>query len=179
MIIHFITGNEGKARELQAFVPNVRQLKVDLPEIQSLDPHKIIRAKLEAAFAHHKGPLMVEDTSLCVEGLQGLPGPLVKWFEQTIGDTGIYKMAQCFGNMHATARVVIGYAEHPGDTHFFEGTISGTIVAPRGTNGLGWDIIFQPDGHHQTFAEMTANEKNAVSMRRLAAEQLHAYLQKK
>lgn len=176
MLIHFVTGNAGKLREVQALVPEVRQLRIDLPELQSMDPHVIIRAKLQAALTHHDGPLLVEDTSLHADGLQGLPGPLVKWFEETVGDAGIYAMAQASGNTRVTARVILGYAEHPDDVHFFEGTASGQLVAPRGSNGMGWDMIFQPDGRDRTFAEMTAEEKNAISMRRRAVEQLQAYL---
>lgn len=174
--MYFLTGNAGKLREVQALIPTIQQLDVDLPELQSLDPHDIIRAKLEAAFKHHDGPLLVEDTSLHLDGLHGLPGPLVKWFEKTVGDDGIHTMAQAFGNTRATACVVIGYAARPGDMHFFEGTIEGQIVAPRGKNGFGWDVILQPDGHDRTFAEMSADEKNTMSMRRIAVEKLRTYL---
>ena len=46
--------------------------------------------------------------------------------------------------------------------------------APRGTNGFGWDAIFQPLGSERTFAEMTPEEKDHFSMRRLALEQLRS-----
>jgi len=44
--------------------------------------------------------------------------------------------------------------------------------SPRGTSGFGWDAIFQPLGSERTFAEMTPEEKDRFSMRRLALEQL-------
>ena len=48
----------------------------------------------------------------------------------------------------------------------FEGEVKGTIVdAPRGSNGFGYDPIFQPDGYDKTFAEMTDDEKNQISHR--------------
>ena len=49
---------------------------------------------------------------------------------------------------------------------FFEGTIPGTVVPPRGGNGFGWDAIFQPEKPTKTFAEMTAQEKNQFSIER-------------
>jgi XTP/dITP diphosphohydrolase len=45
-------------------------------------------------------------------------------------------------------------------------------IAPRGTNGFGWDAIFIPDGETRTFAEMTGAEKDARSHRRRAWEAL-------
>jgi len=50
--------------------------------------------------------------------------------------------------------------------------VKGTIVEPRGETNFGWDPIFQPEGYTKTFAEMSADEKNSLSMRKLAAEKL-------
>lgn len=175
-MIYFITGSAKKLAEVQAILPDVQQLEIDLPEIQALDAHVIIRAKLQEAFKHHQGEFMVEDTSLALAGLNGLPGPLIKWFMQTVGNDGLAKLAADSGNPHATATTLIGYARTPDDIHFFEGTIEGEIVAPCGETNFGWDPIFLPAGHTKTFAEMTADEKNEVSMRRRAVDQLKAYL---
>lgn len=176
MSILFITGSANKLAEVKAILPDVEQLDVDLPEIQEMDPHKIIAAKLQEAFKHHQGELMVEDTSLVCSGLNGLPGPLIKWFGKTTGYDGLATMVKNSGNMAATARTVIGYARTPEDIQYFEGVVEGQIVEPRGETNFGWDPIFLPDGHNKTFAEMTADEKNKVSMRRLAVEQLKLYL---
>jgi len=177
MSLYFITGSANKLAEAQAILPDVQQLEVDLPEIQELDAHAIIAAKLQEAFKHQQGEFMVEDTSLSFAGLNGLPGPLNKWFMKTIGIEGLAKLATDSGNPHATASTLIGYARTPDDIHFFEGKIEGEIVAPRGETNFGWDPIFLPTGHSKTFAEMTAEEKNEVSMRRLAVEQLKQHLQ--
>lgn len=64
MTIHFITGSANKLAEMRAILGDVEQLEIDLPEIQELDAHKIIRAKLEEALKHKKEAFMVEDTSL-------------------------------------------------------------------------------------------------------------------
>lgn len=175
-MIYFITGNKGKFEEVRAILPEVEQLDIDLPEIQGIDPHEIIKAKLQAAFAHHEGEFMVEDVSLSFDCLNGLPGPLIKWFLKTIGNEGLVHLAAKLGDDRATARTMIGYAKSKDDLHFFEGVVEGRIVTARGESGFGWDSIFLPDGHEKTFAEMATEEKNAISMRRIAVNKLKEFL---
>ncbi|MCX6787699.1 MAG: non-canonical purine NTP pyrophosphatase [Candidatus Kaiserbacteria bacterium] len=176
MSIHFLTGSQNKLAEMQAILGDVEQLDIDLPEIQEIDAHKIIRAKLMEALKHKKEAFIVEDTSLYFDALSGLPGPLIKWFMKTVGNDGLFKMAEAFGNYAAEAKTIIGYTDGSGNIEFFEGSVRGMIVAPRGETNFGWDPIFQPEGKDKTFAELTAEEKNSVSMRRLAAEKLKAHL---
>ena len=87
-------------------------------------------------------------------------------------------MAEAFGNFNAEAKVIIGYSNSVGEISFFEGNTKGTIVAPRGTEGFGWDPIFQPEGYEKTFAELGVEEKNKFSMRRIAVEKVKEFLNK-
>ncbi len=172
-MISFITGNKGKFAEVQAIIPDVHQLDIDLPEIQEIDPKKVIEAKLkEARTQYAEREFIVEDTSLSLMCLNGLPGPLIKWFTKAMGNEGLVRITERFENNRAEARTMIGYLNAPGEISFFEGVIPGRIVSPRGDAGFGWDPIFLPDGYEKTFAEMTPVEKNAVSMRRIAVEKL-------
>lgn len=174
--LYFITGNKGKLAEVQAILGDVVEgLDIDLPEVQEIDAHKIIKAKLEEAQKHHKGEFIVEDTSLYFEAMNGLPGPLIKWFMKTVGNDGLYKLASAFDNFNAEAKTIIGHSDLDGEIEFFEGNIKGKIVSPKGT-GFGWDPIFQPDGYTKTFGELTAEEKNSFSMRKLALEQFKKHL---
>ncbi len=177
MSLYFITGNKGKLAEVQSILGNVEGLDIDLPEIQELDAHKIIKSKLEEAEKHQLGEFIVEDTSLYIEGMNGLPGPLIKWFLKTINSEGIFKLAQSFGNFNAIAKTIIGYSNFAKEISFFEGELRGTIVSPRG-QGFGWDPIFQPEGYSKTFGELTAEEKNSFSMRKIAVEKLKQHLGK-
>jgi len=176
-VIRFITGSRYKLEEVRAVVPDIEQLEMDLPEIQELDPHAIIKAKLEAAFAHAEGEFIVEDTSLYLEALGGFPGPLIKWFLKALGLEGLVSLCEKLGDDRAVAKTVIGYAKHREEISFFEGVLSGRIVRPRAASDFGWDAIFLPDGHDKTFAEMSREEKNAVSMRGQAAGKLKGFLQ--
>jgi inosine triphosphate pyrophosphatase len=120
--LYFITGNKNKFAEVKAIIPEVEQLEIDLEEIQEIDAHKIIEAKLKEAIKHHKGSFIIEDTSLYLDGLNGLPGPLIKWFMQKLGTEGIYKLAKDSGNIKAEAKTIIGYAKNAKEIKFFEGS---------------------------------------------------------
>jgi inosine triphosphate pyrophosphatase len=177
MSLQFITGNKGKFAELHAIISEVEQLDIDLPEVQEIDARKIIEAKLDEALKDHSGEFIVEDTSLYYDNMNGLPGPFVKWFLKTVGNEGLYKVAQLFG-VDATIKTIIGYTNGSNEIQFFEGEAKGTIVEPRGDNGFGFDPIFQPEGFGKTLAEMTMEEKNMISTRKIAAMKLQEYLSK-
>lgn len=178
MALYFITGSKNKFAEVKAALPDIEQMEMDLPEIQELDPHKIITAKLfEARMTlRHGSALMVEDTSLCLDALGGLPGPFIKWFLQAVGSQGLYKIADSLNSYKAVARTLIGYTDEQGKIEFFEGETRGTIVPERVPPKFGWDAIFLPEGYDKTYAELSVAEKNAVSQRGKALAKLKAHL---
>lgn len=178
METYFITGNEGKLKESQALIPEIKGKKLDLPEIQEIDPYKIIKKKLKEATDKYTGHFLVEDTSLYLKCLNGFPGPLIKWMLKSIGNDGIYELVNKYDNNQVLAKTIIGYTNNS-NIKFFEGELKGTIVEPRGEKGFGWDSIFQPDGFNKTLAEMNTKEKNKISMRRIALLKLKEYLEKK
>ena len=175
-MIYFITGNQNKIREARSIIPDIEGFDIDLPEIQEIDAHAIIKEKLLEGLKHKDAELIVEDTSLYFDALNGLPGPLIKWFLNTNGNDGLFNIAQKLGNNKAQAKTIIGYAKSADEIKYFEGVIEGEIVAPSGETNFGWDPIFKPLGHKITFAEMGADEKNAISMRKIAFEKLKEYL---
>ena len=176
MKITFVTGSQNKYDEAKQIIPELERQDLDLVEIQEIDPKIIISHKLEEAKKVLQGNLVVEDTSLYFDSLVGLPGPLIKWFMKTIGNNGLVKLVESFGNPKATAKCIIGLSKEDGTLEYFEGSTDGEIVEPRGDNGFGWDPIFQPTGWNKTFAEMTQEEKNEISMRRIAFQKLSGYL---
>lgn len=183
MKLYFITGNKNKLQEIRNLfldIPEIEidNLNIDLPEIQELDSKKVILEKIEVAKEKDKSlkNIFVEDTSLCFDYLNGFPGPLIKWLYTAAGPQKISEMLK--PNNKATAIVSIGFYDGK-DTHFFEGKVTGKIVSPRGDDRFAWDLIFMPDGHNKTYAEMTIEEKNNISMRRLAIFSFKEYLLKK
>ena len=74
-------------------------------------------------------------------------------------------------------RCVIALARNGRLLGTFEGAVDGEIVDPaRGTNGFGYDPVFQPDGFEETFAEMTTELKNEISHRAKAIAALREIL---
>ena len=176
IMIYFITGNKNKFTEAKAILHDVEQMDIDLPEIQEIDAKEIIRKKLLEALNYTKGEFIVEDTSLRFYCLKGLPGPLIKWFLKTVGNNGLAEIAEKLGDDRAEAKTIIGYARNREKIYFFEGAIKGKIVKPKGKSDFGWDPIFLPDGYEKTFAEMSHEEKNKISMRRKALNKLSEFL---
>jgi len=172
------TSNVHKTNEVQRLLNRpVRQITLDLPEIQAVDVHAVIEQKARAAYALVGKPVLVEDTSLAFHAWNGLPGALIRWFLDGVGNEGICKMLAQFADRTATAETCLGYVDGE-NFHLFSGAIVGQIAhAPRGENGFGWDALFIPDGWTKTFAEMTLDEKGLISMRGLAVQKLRAYLE--
>ena len=177
--IHFATGNADKFRLVSGLLPiPVRQVVLDLPERQALDAREVIEAKARDAYRQLGKPVLVEDTALHIEAWGGLPGALITWFLQTVGNEGLCRMMRDWENRAAVAVSAVGFYDGMA-FRCFAGEIAGRIVErPRGEHGFGWDPIFEPDGLGKTFAEMLPGDKVAVSMRRQAIERFRAYLEK-
>jgi len=164
-----VTGNPGKLAEWQKLLPanlKIVSQAIDLVEIQSLDSEEIVTDKAKRAYDIIKGPVLVEDVSTGLDNLGDLPGPFMKYFEQKLGSEALYRLAGEEGEP-VTITCTIGYYDGHAMS-FAHGTITGTVVAPRGKNGFGFDPVVIPAGETRTFAEMTLAEKNQHSHRALA-----------
>jgi len=176
MEISFITGNENKFAEARKIIPSLRRIEMDLPEIQELDARKIIREKLREAGKSFREAMVVEDTSLELKCLNGLPGPFIRWFQEKLGNQGLFEIASKSGLFDAKAVLWLGFMDPQRKIRFFNSTLNGKIVSPKGTLGFGWDPIFKPQGHLCTLAEMTLRQKNEISMRAKAFNKLKEFL---
>ncbi len=176
----FITGNAAKAKYLSDyFHAPVEHMKLDLHEIQSLDLKEVVEDKARRAYAVAKSPVLVEDTSLIFNSLKKLPGPLIKWFLETLGNDGLCRLLDGVDDRSAFAEIEFAICDEQG-VHTFRGSAEGTIAeTPRGETGFGWDPIFIPKGYTKTWAEMTGDEKHATSMRKIALEKMSTFLNQK
>lgn len=122
--------------------------------------------------------MIVEDTSLYFDAWKGLPGALVRWFLKTVKCEGLCKMMAGEKNRKAVAESAIAFCNGKA-TKIVLGKIEGSVPQkPKGKLGFGWDPIFIPQGFKKTFAEMTMEDKNQISMRKLALEKLRSHLQR-
>lgn len=177
MKITFVTGNQSKADLLAKYLGEpIDHLKLDLTEIQSLNPDEVVTHKVKEAYSIVKKPVLVEDTFVVYHALGRLPGPFIKFFLQELGTAGICTLINTYSDKTATATVNFGYYDGK-KVRIFTGEMHGQIAdKPRGEHGFGWDPTFIPDGYTKTRAEMTEGEYTLTSPRRHAVEKLKTYL---
>lgn len=173
----FITGNENKLREARQILDiDIISKKLDLRELQAVDIEGVIKEKLKHGYEILKKPIMVEDTGLFFNALNGFPGALIKMLLDKVDRIGIVNILNGFEDKTAIAKCAVGFTRDGKDLKIFTGEIKGSIVSPRGKSGFGWDPIFQPDGYDKNFAEMSAEEKNAISHRFKALKKFKEFL---
>lgn len=133
-------------------------------------------------------PAIADDSGLCVDALNGAPGVYsARYGGEGLDDTGRYRLLleNMKGQMPRTAKFVsvITCCFPNGDVLTARGECPGTIAfAPQGEGGFGYDPVFFVPPLKKTFAQLTAEEKNAISHRGKALEvfqvKLEAYLKK-
>lgn len=177
MEITFITSHAKKTEEISWHLGYpVTHCKIDLPEIQSLDPHEVVRIKVEEAYRQLQRPVLVEDFTLRFEALGKLPGPLIKWFLQELKVEGLCRLLDSYSSRVAYAQTCFGYYDENG-VQIFDGAMKGSITRElRGDNGYGTDGIFVPDGQNKTWGEMNKEEQVEYSLRRIGLKKLEAFL---
>ena len=183
--ILLISGNSGKLNEFRSLL-NIDTLEfenksIEIPEIQSMHLEEIGEFKTNAALKlKHEiarfDAIMTDDTALWCDGLNGLPGPFIKWFLKQINVEGLYELLKARDLVsQAVCLLTVGLVK-TGELIQFKGEVKGNIVAPRGTFGFGWDRIFQPQGQEITYGEMESDQKNLISHRALAVKKLRSWI---
>lgn len=175
----FVTGNKGKFGEAEEILAakNIEliQNKDGYPELQEddLEPIAAYGAKFCADKLGH--PVMVDDSGLFINALNGFPGPYSAFVEDNLGNLKVLKLMEDESDRSAVFKSVIGYCEPGGDPVTFTGTVEGEIAfEERGIGGFGYDPIFDHKG--QTFGELGTEEKNKISHRRRALDKFFDWL---
>jgi len=173
-----VSSNPNKGIEAERILGvTVLRVSLALPEIQAATVEDITRHKLEVARNKGYGRLIVEDVSLGFDELGNFPGPYVRWLLEAAGGKGLAAIAYALTNRAARANCCVAYWDGT-EGKIFNGETTGEIlVKPRGDQSFGWDAWFQPEGFDRTFAEMTPEEKDAVSHRGKAYRKLAEHLQ--
>jgi XTP/dITP diphosphohydrolase len=189
--------NRGKLREF-------RQLFADLPELTLLGPDDVPSLpdviedgltfadnarKKALEMAHASGlAVLADDSGLEVDALGGAPGVHSARYAGTHGDdeannekllrelSGVPDVART-----ARYRVVLAFADPAGPLgatiHLEDGACEGRILhSRRGQGGFGYDSLFLPEGHTQSMAELSAEQKNTLSHRALATQKMRIFL---
>lgn len=186
----FATNNAHKMEEVQAMVADLFVIK-SLEDIGCQDDIPETGVTFEEN-AQQKTDYLVnkyglycfgDDSGLEVDALNLEPGVYSARYSGTRDmEKNIDLVLERLGkneNRKARFRTVISLYLNE-QQHFFEGVIEGNIVAERhGAAGFGYDPIFIPDGYDKTFAEMSAEQKNAISHRSIAVAKLVDFLKEK
>jgi XTP/dITP diphosphohydrolase len=187
------TGNPGKVAEIESLLAHLpvelvtpSDLDVSLNVTEDAETLRGNARKKAAAYHDATGlPALADDTGLEIDALDGRPGVHTARFagpDATPQDNKRRTLEVLDGvdDRSARFRTVAAFVDEGDETHIFEGVCPGQITAEeRGDGGFGYDPLFLPDGHSQTFAEMPADEKNAISHRKKALEQFAAFLSEK
>lgn len=188
MKIIFASNNKNKVQEIQNQVPTSIQI-VTLGEIgctediaetgTTLEENAIIKANYVTE--KYGLPCFADDTGLEIDALSGEPGVYSARYagEDKNADKNMDLVLQKLGaslNRKAQFKTVIALNIN-NEQHLFTGIVEGEIRNEKtGTNGFGYDPIFEPENLGKTFAEMTIDEKNKLSHRGRAVEKLVAFL---
>ncbi len=188
MKILFATANQNKANEIQRVLPSEIEiitlkdidLTEDIPETSDTIRGNAIQ-KANYIKTHFNINCFADDTGLEIEALGGEPGVYSARYagEQRNDEDNmalVLEKLQDHEDRSARFKTVIAL-ELNGVLHEFEGIVNGTILKEkRGTNGFGYDPIFEPEQCGKTFAEMTMDEKNQYSHRARATAKMVAFL---
>ncbi|WP_137135848.1 RdgB/HAM1 family non-canonical purine NTP pyrophosphatase [Rhizobium sp. FKY42] len=173
--------NAGKIREIADLIGPFGFAAKSAAELNFIEPDETgttfeENATIKAlASAKASGlPALSDDSGLVIDALDGAPGVYTANWAETADGTRDFAMAMrrvedalqergATVEQQRTARFVsvLCLAWPDGHTELFRGEVEGVIApAPRGTQGFGYDPIFQPSGYSTTFGEMSAEEKH-------------------
>lgn len=184
-MIVFATNNAHKLQEIRQILGDDAKVmsledigcRDDIPETaDTLEGNAEIKARWVAE-KYGADMVFADDTGLEVAALGGAPGVYSARYAGP-GHDSAANMARLLREMDGVAdrsarfRTVIALVRGA-ELTLVEGVVNGTIATePHGTDGFGYDPVFVPEGHSVTFAQMSADEKNAISHRGRAMARL-------
>lgn len=190
MKICFASHNHNKVKEIDSLAPDgiriygLEELGVneEIPETgQTMEENSSIKA--EYVYNKFNVPVFSDDSGLEVQALNGEPGVYSARYAGPEKDHEqnmdlLLKNLSGKENRSAQFKSVITFIDSLGEKKQFTGTVEGEITkCKEGTEGFGYDPIFTPSGYQKTFAQMTPEEKNALSHRAKAFDKLLSHLQ--
>lgn len=188
MKLVFASNNKNKIIEIQKMLPKTISIlsleeigcTEEIPETaDTIEGNAILKANYVTQ--KYGYDCFADDTGLEVEALNGEPGVYSARYagEQKNADDNMEKLLDALSgsqNRKAHFKTVITLNLN-GKQHLFTGIAEGKIIdTKKGTNGFGYDPIFQPNGYSETFAELSLDIKNTISHRAKATQQLLDFL---
>jgi XTP/dITP diphosphohydrolase len=150
--VYLITKNWMKVLVAKETMENdgieIKQLKVDTPEIQSLDVKEIVKFSARWAAEKFKKPVIKSDTSLWIEALNGFPGPFAHYVDKTLGPEGILRLMKKSKNRRAKIITAVAFCK-PGRKPIVKISELKGKISKKLEGKYGWfsDFFFIPDGY--------------------------------
>jgi XTP/dITP diphosphohydrolase len=174
-MIYFVTSNKGKFAEARAVFVDLVQKNIGYPELQADTLEEVVAFGLVDVTARLKGPVIIEDAGIFIEGLKGFPGVYSAYVQKTLGNPSILKLMEVVEDRRAYFASVVGYVEPGIAPVTFRGEVWGTIgFEARGTMGFGYDPIFYLGD--KSLAQIGIEEKNRISHRGQSMRALKEWL---
>ena len=176
-IVFFATNNIHKFNEARLILSKYNiamiMLRLKKNELQSESLKDIAYSIAIELFKKYNIPILVEDSGLFIDSLNGFPGPYTAYVYKTIGNYGIIKLMKNVKNRTAFFKSSVAFCySDDNEPKLFDGTVKGKItykkISDNSLYGFGFDPIFEPEGNSKLFSEMSIPEKNLVSHRALA-----------
>lgn len=174
----FASNNKGKIKEIKSIfngseIISLKEANVDIDVVEDADTfYGNALKKAKEIYELTNIPVIADDSGICIEALEEWPGVLTHRFagEDATDEKRNQIMVEKIKNkLNKKAKVICILVYYDGiNTVVGEGILNGNIVEPRGSNGFGFDAIFELDSG-KTLAELTSEEKNKISARYLAA----------
>ena len=188
------THNQGKVLEFQQMFDGMDLEIKSAADFDLAEPEETEKTfegnallKARAACEATGLPALADDSGICVDALDGAPGIYsARWGETPDGrdfNVAMERVHKELGGIDGTQTAyfiaVLALVYPNGQKELFEGRMEGHLTWPmRGDCGHGYDPIFVPNGYDVTCAEMSAEDKNAISHRAVAVEKFKKYLEK-
>jgi len=183
--LYVATHNAHKIREIGQILPGFEIIPDDPAGVEENAPDFTGNAlvKVRAIAARHEGAwCLADDSGLEVRALDGAPGVRSARYAGEPSDTAannalLLKNLAGVEDRRANFTCAVALVDPDGNERLAVGRCFGRIAeAPRGADGFGYDPLFVPDGHEKSFAELSAEEKNAISHRGRALEEVKAII---
>ena len=181
--IYIASTNPGKIKEYKealkdVLIESIIDLEFDLiieETGKTFKENSYIKAK--KLYEMVKSPVLADDSGLIVNALIGELGVKSKRFSKSETDNDnmnlLLEKLKNTKDRSAYFETVICLYLNPDEIYYFSGKTSGKILTEkRGMSGFGYDPLFLPDGKDKTYAELSLNEKHAISHRGKAIEKL-------
>ncbi len=164
-----VTKNKNKLAEIaplfREFGVTFENMALQKYEVRADSVDVVARVAAEHAYGEIGRPLVIEDTGFFIRALNGFPGVYPAFVFETIGRRGILKLMEGVQDRYAKFVTAVAFCDGH-ETETFIGEMEGYICDQEvGTGGFGYDPIFVPQGESKTYAQLSLEEKVAISHR--------------